>query len=86
MKLIFCTECLDVIKLKRDMRSCDCGKSSGRYTGPTNVKISGPCVPIGINNWSFGQAQNNRPLVGFGKEFSAFVIPVESEEWEEKNG
>lgn len=51
MKLILCKECQDVIKLQLTKRSCMCGKSYGYYKKDEfNAVISGPCIPIGINN------------------------------------
>jgi len=76
MKLIFCRECRDIVKLTYDIRYCLCGKSSGHYLrdGLTAI-ISGEAVPIGISNNSFSQAIANRPEAGQGNPFEAFVIP-----------
>ncbi len=76
MKLIFCTECHDVVKLQRVYRTCSCGKSGGMYRpdGLTAI-VSGNSIPIGIANKSFTDAIKNRPAQGTGSEFCAFVIP-----------
>jgi hypothetical protein len=64
------------------MRECDCSKSKGRYTSDLSIEISGPCVPLGINNHSFAEAYSlqkrnemNEPTVTLGEEFKAFFIP-----------
>lgn len=78
MKLIFCTECRDVVNLARCMpRQCLCGKSGGQYTDNVNAEYYGPAVPMGFANSSFMRAVSSQPLRGSGKEFVAFVIPEE---------
>lgn len=75
MKLIFCTECHDIVKLHSDPTACMCGKSGGRYVDDLNAEIYGKAVPLGIANGSFVRALENRPESGLGKRFDAFVIP-----------
>ena len=79
MKPIFCKECGDVVRLVKDLRTCQCGKSQGRYVDDLNAVIGGPCVPLGISNTSLTDAILARPYEGLGKEFTAFVIPIECE-------
>lgn len=75
MKLLFCLECTDVIRLKSNQtKSCECGKSFGEYTDEINAHYSGPCIPIGFANRSFLYAVKNQPDNGWGKRFEAFVI------------
>ncbi len=75
MKLIYCIKCGDVVALRRQERSCFCGKSKGLY-GPDGLHatISGPAIPLGFTNQSFRHALMNQPETGLGKEFTAFVI------------
>lgn len=40
MKLIACDECHDVVVLKKEQRSCECGNISGRYTDNISVEIT----------------------------------------------
>lgn len=75
MKLIHCTNCLDVINLCKEERSCFCGLSKGVYTDDINATIEGPCVPLGISNSSLMEAIREQPEEGNGAEFVAFVIP-----------
>lgn len=57
MKLLFCTECEDIIRLKTgNLKKCDCGRISGRYIDEINAVYSGPAYPIGIDNNYFAQA------------------------------
>ncbi len=75
MKLIYCTECQDVVRLKKELKTCDCGASGGIYRDEINAEIWGPCVPIGFANKSFLAALRARPEIGQGAQFSAFVMP-----------
>lgn len=76
MKLIFCPECEDIVKLQLEHRSCRCGKSGGMYyRDGTGAMITGAAIPIGIHNSTFAEAIRKQPSHGRGKEFTAFVIP-----------
>lgn len=75
MKLIFCTECHDIVKLTHSKRVCSCSQSWGRYEDNINARIGGKAVPLGFANPSFVQALKSRPESGDGREFCAFVIP-----------
>ncbi len=75
MKLFFCKKCKDVVNLSPEERKCDCGASKGQYIDQLQATISGPAVPIGINNASFLAAIQKQPQNGEGSEFIAFVIP-----------
>jgi hypothetical protein len=76
MKLIFCTECHDIVSLKSDWRHCDCGLSCGKYEDDgLNAVVSGPCIPLGFANQSLMWAIRKRPETGLGSRFEAFVIP-----------
>jgi len=58
MKLIFCPECFDVVKLRaEEKRTCYCGESWGQYY-PDHIRASygGKCIPLGINNNSVDMA------------------------------
>lgn len=75
MKLIFCPHCRDIVLLRKQMRICECGMSGGHYLDHINAVVTGDAIPIGITNDSFIKAVLNRPKLGMGKEFVAFVIP-----------
>lgn len=77
MKLLFCTQCLDIFNLTLKEKKCSCGKSGGQYIDELNAVYWGKCIPLGITNNSFIDAANNQPESGMGKEFTAFVIPRE---------
>jgi hypothetical protein len=57
MKLLFCPECTDIIKLNFDKRFCQCGKSSGAYL-PDGLKawVDGEGFVLGFDNTSFVEA------------------------------
>ena len=78
MKLLYCTECDDVVRLWHHERSCECGKTGGKYIDGLKAEIWGPGLPFGIDNMSFIDAGRNRPKEGLGSPFEAFVIPEHS--------
>ena len=77
MKLLFCKNCYDVVKLyEGEDRCCKCGKSGGRYIDCVNAEYWGDsAVPMGFANLSFVEALKNIPDSGIGKDFCAFIIP-----------
>jgi hypothetical protein len=76
MKLIFCSSCQDVFKLRSEIHYCECGKIWGRYKRDgLYAEISDQAIPLGFNNHHFRLAVKNRPVSGLGKSFVAFVIP-----------
>lgn len=75
MKLIYCPECEDVVRLVSCTRWCGCGKSRGCYFNDRNAIIGGKAIPLGIDWHSFSQALADRPKEGAGQRFEAFVIP-----------
>lgn len=75
MKLAFCPICKDIFKLTGDVRSCQCGKSSGVLKNRTEAHVNGPLKMLGINDKSLYEALAAQPTKGAGKEFSAFVLP-----------
>lgn len=86
MKLIFCKECTDVVRLTTAMvKSCECGKSSGQYVDHINAWYKGPCMPLGFNNASFSKVLKNPPLTGWGKPFDAFVIEKDCPTFKNQN-
>lgn len=76
MKLLLCQDCGDVFNLKREVKTCGCGKTRGQYTDDLNAVYSGG-IPLGFANSTFLEAVLRQPESGMGKEFTAFVIPHE---------
>lgn len=51
MKLIYCKDCKDVVRLTRANRTCFCGAVAGYYKPDgKNAVISPEAVPLGIDN------------------------------------
>lgn len=78
MKLIFCKNCQDVVRLiMKEERFCQCGKCSGQYTDRLNAWYKGGenVIPLGFHNRSLSVALENQPEDGWGENFKAFVIP-----------
>jgi hypothetical protein len=89
MKLLYCTECHDIVKLDYLPRSCKCGASEGCYLDDgLHSEIKGEfAMCLGIANSTFvralgnhasmpeGQPPNRNRGPGYGWQFEAFVIP-----------
>ncbi len=76
MKLIFCSNCSDVVRLLNYYRECECKESFGFYeSDELNAVIGGKAIPIGFSNFPFKYALEHRPRSGTGRRFDAFVIP-----------
>lgn len=83
MKLLYCKNCHDIIKLLYTPRFCRCGKVGGEYLNILDIAVYGEkklAVPIGIHNSSFYKAIENQPkedLGDNGEVFLSFIIPEE---------
>jgi nicotinamidase-related amidase len=77
MKLLYCPQCLDVIKLRmRELRRCACGTSWGCYLDDDlTAEIGGNAVPIAIENDELRAAILRRPRDGRGFPVEARVLP-----------
>jgi hypothetical protein len=78
MKLIYCPDCLDMMKLRMlELRRCACGKSWGYYLDDDlTAEIGGLAVPIAIENDQRRDAVQQRPHNGRGLPVEARVLPV----------
>jgi len=75
MKLIYCPQCGDILKLGYEWVDCLCGMSWGKYVDRINAVVSCNCIPLGFRNDSFTMAVRKQPKKGMGRRFEAFVIP-----------
>lgn len=65
-----------MVALTKHLRTCQCGRSQGRYVDDLTAVFHGEtAVPLGFNNASFDAALQAQPLDGEGRDFIAFVIP-----------
>ena len=56
MKLIFCPECRDIVKLRGVPRNCLCGKSGGRYNADGDTAtVWGASRVLAIDNKFYRQ-------------------------------
>tara|TARA_R110000782_G_scaffold41113_2_gene94586 strand:+ start:1945 stop:2322 length:378 start_codon:yes stop_codon:yes gene_type:complete len=79
MKLIYCNNCRDVISLSKTTKTCQCGESGGHYkTYGLDATIYGNCKLLGFDNSTFEVALATQPAWGKGRDFTAYVIPVQS--------
>ena len=61
MKLMFCKECRDVLRLTYAKRSCLCGSCEGHYLSDgLKAEITGLALAIGFLNDSFFEALRRR--------------------------
>ena len=86
MKLILCTECEDVVRLRQEEeRFCNCGKCSGQYTDEINAWYKGEtAIPLGFANSTLVVAMKNQPESGWGEHFTAFVISKQCDTFKKK--
>ena len=90
MKLLICVECRDVLALRRERRTCACGRSAGRYVDRLNAEISGPSLALAFLNREFFGVLDEQLILGDldeklafppytgetkGREFTGIVIP-----------
>lgn len=81
MKLLYCKNCQDVIKLDYTHRVCACGRASGKYLPDgLNAVISGDdAILLGFANSSLVHALANHEAnpgpQKLGWTFEAFIIP-----------
>lgn len=74
MKLLNCHECQDIVQMRLDrLRSCLCGKSTGKYVDNTWVKYSGPARIIGMLNSEYWESKK-APVVPFVTNYKWFPI------------
>ena len=77
MKLIYCITCGDVFNLSKELKTCGCGKSYGKYINDLFAEVSSDSIALGFVNNSFADAITNRTLINDrGENFTAFVIPA----------
>lgn len=79
MKLLYCLDCNDVVRLIDIDRKCECGSSGGKYTDESAAVIYGHAVPFGIMNNEFLSAALEGTENWPGAWFRGFVIPSNSE-------
>jgi len=68
MKLIYCPDCRDMIKLRKlEFRHCACGHSWGYYfEDDLTAEIGGSAAPVAIENDELREAVLRRPREGRG--------------------
>lgn len=71
MKLLYCRECRDVVKLYPQFRPCKCGASTGRYIDDHRVEIFGQGEVLGVDTRVLAQI-NHTPRQG--KYFKGYVF------------
>lgn len=85
MKLLYCRECDDVVRLLDDERTCMCGATKGRYLDEKNAVFSGPAEPFAISNSQFAVAVQLRKEHGI-LPFGAWTTPIQAENFRSIDG
>ena len=70
MKLLNCKACQDIVKLFKDERACQCGKSTGRYVNDRMVEFAGPARVISMQSLDYHRGE-------FGVNYPWYFIPEE---------
>lgn len=83
MKLLYCANCHDIIKLIFKPRFCRCGKTGGEYLTYIDIAVYGDkkiSIPFEILNASFFEEIKNIPEedLGWRKEFITYFIVKKS--------
>lgn len=78
MKLLYCLECHDTVRLFKTTRTCECGATGGRYLDASKAEVFGDGVPFGILNNEFDEAITERTDDWPGVWFHGFIIPRNS--------
>ena len=73
MKLLYCLECLAVMSLRSEIRTCDCKLSAGFYASDDiTAHLAGPCVCLGLDTAILERAvRDRRPG---GQDVRAFLV------------
>lgn len=50
MKLLMCTSCFDVVRVRPEPRTCICGATTARYIDNENVEQTAGSVSIALHN------------------------------------
>ena len=68
MKLLNCQRCHDIVKIRKGVRTCACGRSSAYYVDPRWVEYKGPARILMISNEEYARASPEQ-------NYRWFVIP-----------
>lgn len=88
MKLLYCKNCHDIVKLTIQVATCACGATKGMYIDTLKAQYTGEAaIPLGIHDKSFQEALTKQPIKDApdrkgGVRFEAFVIPQSCETFE----
>jgi hypothetical protein len=83
MKLLYCTDCRDIVRIYSEARFCKCGKSGACYADDHNARVTGPGRIIGVDTERFYRAVQ-AAVQGCGRidrwpdgtGFEAFIAPT----------
>jgi hypothetical protein len=83
MKLLFCPDCRDVVRLYGFFRFCRCQKSRGRYVDERAVAIDGPALVFCIDSGTLpatGPEKAGGESRVHGVEVEAWILPEPHEQ------
>ena len=73
MKLLYCRDCKDIIRMRPIPRKCYCGGTIGKLLDSQDIEFSGNCSVIEINNRSLKNADNRAWLRSTKEHFEALI-------------
>jgi hypothetical protein len=77
VKLLYCLDCQDVVRLFSEERACKCGKVRGRYLTNTKAEHTGG-VKLAFNNLELVEALRDSRHTDHRCHFQAFVCPIDT--------
>jgi hypothetical protein len=77
MKLLYCRECKDLLKILRSKESCDCGKCEAWFTGK-KFFVRGPGVVLCPSNASIKKALDEFDKTGSSRAIETLILPAKA--------
>jgi hypothetical protein len=75
MKVFFCRECRDLLKICMKKKSCNCGKCQAWFTGK-KFFLSGPGVVLAPSNASIKKALEEFDRTGSSRAIETLIPPA----------
>ncbi len=69
-----CGRCRDIVRLHHESKSCECGKSSGRYLDSNQAVYSDDAIPIGMHNFDLQYVLRYWPINARTRDIRAWTF------------
>lgn len=77
MKLLLCTECLDIVKLLWRERRCSCGRSCGTVAENGTGHFTGPALPLEAPDVGIKSAITQKPSPNCPTRICFYIVPAD---------